>query len=97
MARLALVALTGVPFLLIGVWLGVWSSSRNRSGGAATVTDRELDFRERMATLQHHTDLLERARRAALDGEPGLANIYSEAAARVLRLADRVDPDRTEP
>ena len=93
MARLVLVALTGVPFLLIGAWLGVWWSSRSGSGGTTTATDRELDFRERIATLQHHTDLLERARRAALDGEPGLANIYSEAAERVLRLVDRADPD----
>ena len=91
MARVLLVALAGVPFVLLGAWLGSWWTSRSSSGGT-TATDRELDFRERMATLQHHTDLLERARRAALDGEPGLANIYSEAAERVLRLADRADP-----
>lgn len=92
MARLLIVALTGLPFLLIGVAIGAWWSARRAPDGSS-VSDRELDFRERMATLQHHTELLERARRAALDGEPGLANIYSEAAERVLRLADPPGPE----
>ena len=90
MARVLLVLVGAVPVFLVGAAVGAWWSSRvaTRPG----VTDRELDFQERMATLQHHTELLERARRAALDGEPGLANIYAEAAERVLRLADPPDP-----
>jgi hypothetical protein len=88
MARLLLVLLAGAPFLLVGIGVGAWWTARS-SGPGPQVSDRELEFRERMAMLQHHTDLLERSRRASLDGEPGLANIYAEAAERVLRLTDR--------
>ncbi len=92
MGRVLLVLVTGIPFVAIGavgaLLVGRWSG---RSAGP--VSDRELDFRERIAVLNHHTDLLERSRRASLDGDHGLANIYAEAAERVLRLAEQ----RNEP
>ena len=88
MVRVLLVVLGAVPVFALGAAAGAWWQAR---GPTQQVSDRELAFRERMATLQHHTDLLERARQAALDGEPGLANIYAEAAERVLRLADPPD------
>jgi hypothetical protein len=93
MGRVLLALITAVPIFALGTWVGAWWSTRS-GPTRSQVSDRELDFQERMATLQHHTDLLERARRAALDGEPGLANIYAEAAERVLRLTDPPDPRR---
>lgn len=87
MSRLLLVLLAGVPFALLGAGVGVWWTARSNASARPT-SDRELEFRERIATLQHHTELLERARQASLAGEPGLANIYAEAAERVLRLVE---------
>ncbi|MFP5488072.1 MAG: hypothetical protein ACLGHQ_07185 [Acidimicrobiia bacterium] len=96
MGRVLLVLVGAVPVFALGTWAGAWWSTRAGSGRPLP-SDRELDFQERMATLQHHTDLLERARRAALDGEPGLANIYAEAAERVLSLTDDPQQRRDEP
>lgn len=92
MGRVLLMLVVGVPFLAIGAALGAmfggrWTGSSLGAGGSAS--DREMDFRERMAVLQHHTDLLERSRRASVDGDHGLANIYAEAAERVLRLTEQ--------
>lgn len=91
MARLLLGLAIGVPFFALGGVFGAWWTGRRSA--EPTTSERELEFRERMATLQHHTDLLERARRASLDGEPGLANIYSEAADRVLEMLERPSPE----
>lgn len=92
MARVLLVVLIGVPFGALGFGLGLWWSGR----GAAPPSPREFEFRERLAVLDHHTALLERARRAALADQHGLANIYSEAAERVLRLSYSDDAGRDE-
>ena len=89
MARLALLFVTGLPFLAIGFGIGMWWATRTPPASS----ERELEFRERMATLQHHTELLERSRQASRSGDAGLANIYAEAADRVLDLADRQRDD----
>lgn len=92
MGRVLLAVLLAAPIFALGAWAGASWATRSGSGRPQP-SDRELEFQERMATLQHHADLLERARRAALDDEPGLANIYAEAAERVLRLTDPPDQD----
>lgn len=93
MARVLLVLLAGIPLVAIGFGAGMWWVGRQIDRAAAPRSARELDFAERMATLRHHTDLLERARQASLADEPGLANIYSEAAERVLKLIESDGPE----
>ncbi|MCB0966590.1 MAG: hypothetical protein KDB37_07110 [Ilumatobacter sp.] len=89
MARLLLAFAVAIPFLALGFALGAWWAPR----GVPTASDRELEYRERIATLQHHTELLEQSRKASLAGDAGLANIYAEAAERVLELVERERPD----
>jgi len=92
MGRVLLVLVTGIPFVAIGA-VGALLVDRWSGRSTGPVSDREMEFRERIAVLNHHTDLLERSRRASLDGDHGLANIYAEAAERVLRLTEQ----RNEP